>query len=133
MCVLPAAPSQTSQDSESANASVQQRYVVNHAAVLSLHNALLSESRIRQLSDGGATKKWHEEFVRILEMPDNEKKFSLLRNLGQDFVYTAEVCLLTRIMDLIAVETSTYNPSDVRQNYHLGNAPATLRKNHKAC
>jgi hypothetical protein len=38
-----------------------------------------------------SVKNWSKEFQRVLAMPrDDLQRFSLLRNLGQDFVFTAE-------------------------------------------
>ena len=36
-------------------------------------------------------KNWSAEFQLILELPDDLTKFTLMRNLVQDFVFTAEV------------------------------------------
>lgn len=52
-------------------------------------DAMASELDLRR--ELVSVKNWNEEFQRILRMPQGElNTFSLLRSLGQDFVFTAE-------------------------------------------
>lgn len=71
------------------------KYVVDlakedpHRVLLGLRTALEAEIVLRQKQINVA-KNWNKEFWRLVRLPDSEHKFTKMRALAQDFVFTSE-------------------------------------------
>lgn len=71
------------------------KYVVDlakedpHRVLLGLRTALEAEIVLRQKQINVA-KNWNKEFWKLVRLPDSEYKFTKMRALAQDFVFTSE-------------------------------------------
>ena len=71
------------------------KYVVDlakedpHRVLLGLRTALEAEIVLRQ-KQINVVKNWNKEFWKLVRLPDSEYKFTSMRALAQDFVYTSE-------------------------------------------